>query len=398
MSVSMISVSEAKDIIKKSIAVLPSVALPLPEAAGYVLAEDIFAFIDIPAFNQSSMDGFAIRFDDKNLTLIIKGEMAAGADDTIVIKQGEAARIFTGAPMPDGADTVVMQEKVVIENNKINIQDEGLLPGINVRYKGAEVKAGNLAVEQGTFLSPAAIGFLAGIGVSKVRVYPMPVVSIIVTGKELQSPGKPLGYGQVYESNSFSLRAALSQAGIQNIEVFQADDDLEILQKITEKALQKSDIILLTGGVSVGHYDYVVEATKRCGVQQMFHKVRQRPGKPLYFGMRDAKPVFGLPGNPSSVLSCFYNYVLIALEGLSDKKSGLQKITASLTKNYPKQKGLTHFLKGHFAAGSVTPLGAQESFRLSSFAQANCLICLDEDKADYAIGEMVKVILLPGIN
>jgi molybdopterin molybdotransferase len=190
----------------------------------------------------------------------------------------------------------------------------------------------------------------------------------------------------------------LQQAGIKNIEVTQADDDLEILQNTVEQAVQNSDIVLLTGGVSVGDYDFVVEATKRCGVQQKFHKVAQRPGKPLYFGMKGKTPVFGLPGNPSSVLSCFYNYVLPALDSLSNKKSSIHIVTALLTKNYSKQKGLTHFLKGRYENGNATPLAAQESFRLSSFAQANCLISLKEERTDYAQGETVEIILLPGLT
>jgi len=394
----MISVSEAKAIIAESITALSPAELPLTEAAHHVLAHDVIATIDIPAFEQSSMDGYAIRFADRDSSLKISGEMTAGTAENLSINAGEAARIFTGAPLPNGADTVVMQEKTVIQNNQLYLQDEGLKQGSNVRNKGAEIKAGSLAIQQGSYLSPAAIGFLAGIGVTKLAVYPMPSVCIIVTGKELQTPGNVLSAGQVYESNSYSLRAALQQAGINNAKVIQADDDLDVLKTILADALINSDAVLLTGGVSVGDYDFVIEATKQCGVQQGFHKVKQRPGKPLYFGMKNAKPVFGLPGNPSSVLSCFYHYVLPALEGLSNKKNSLQKVSSSLTKNFNKLKGLTHFLKGHYENGNVTPLDAQESFRLSSFAQANCLICLEEDRADYNAGETVDVYLLPGLN
>jgi molybdopterin molybdotransferase len=394
----MISVAEAKAIIKESITPLPPVQLSLLQAAHHTLAHDVVASMDIPAFEQSSMDGYAIRFADKDSPLKITGKMAAGATGNFVILAGETARIFTGAPLPDGADTVVMQEKVTVDNGLVKIKDDGLKRGTNVRNKGAEARAGGLAIEQGALLSPAAIGFLAGIGMTNVFVYPMPSVSIIVTGNELQTPGKALSAGQVYESNSYSLRGAMQQAGISTINVVQADDDLDKLKSSLDEALTISDVVLLTGGVSVGDYDFVIEATGACGVQQKFHKVAQRPGKPLYFGMKGRKPVFGLPGNPSSVLSCFYNYVLPALERLSNKKSSLVKTSAALAKNYSKQKGLTHFLKGHYENGAATPLGAQESFRLSSFAQANCLICLEEERADYVVGETVEVILLPGVN
>jgi molybdopterin molybdotransferase len=198
----------------------------------------------------------------------------------------------------------------------------------------------------------------------------------------------------VYESNSFSLRAALRQAQITDISVFDADDELSVLQSVLENALQVSDVVLLTGGVSVGDYDFVLEASRLCGIEKLFHKVKQRPGKPLYFGRKAAKLVFGLPGNPSSVLSCFYQYVLPALEALSHKKNTIKTVSAKLSRSYSKAAGLTHFLKGLYKDGIASPLNAQESFRLSSFAQANCLICLEEERADYAEGEMVEVYLL----
>ncbi len=394
----MISVAEAKAVIAKSITPLQPVQLPLAEAAGHTLANNVFATIDIPAFQQSSMDGYAIRYADRNNTLKICGELAAGTAEIFFLNEGDAARIFTGAPLPNGADTVVMQEKVLVQAGTVTVVDEALKPGSNVRPKGSEINAGTMAMEEGDYLWPAAIGFLAGIGVTKVFVYPMPSVSIIVTGKELQTPGNVLLAGQVYESNSFSLRAALQQAGVKNIQVVMADDDLQILKNILHDALLKTDVVLLTGGVSVGDYDFVLEAAGLCGVQQYFHKVKQRPGKPLYFGMKNTKPVFGLPGNPSSVLSCFYNYVLPALEKMCNKKRGIKKVQALLTSNLIKVKGLTQFLKGHYENGSATPLNAQDSYRLSSFAHANCLIVLEEEKTTYATGETVEVYLLPGIN
>ncbi len=365
------------------------------QASGKVLAEDVWATIDIPAFEQSSMDGYAIRFADKNLPLIVTGEMAAGTTQQLIMKKGEAARIFTGAPVPDGADTVVMQEKVQVEKGRLTIEDATLKQGSNVRGKGAEVAAGSLAVQKGTLLSPAAIGFLAGIGVTKVQVYPAPLVTVIVTGNELQSPGTPLLRGQVYESNSFSLRAALHQAGVTEVKIMQAPDDRQALKALLDQALVQSDAVLLTGGVSVGDYDFVVEAAVDCGVEQCFHKVKQRPGKPLYFGKKDDVLVFGLPGNPSSVLSCFYNYVLPAIGKLMGRNLILEQRQASLSTAFIKPKGLTQFLKGHYQPGEAIALGAQESFQLSSFAQANCFIQLEEGKEEYNKGEAVTVLLLP---
>lgn len=391
----MISVTEAQVIIKENSKLLPAVNLQLALAAGHVLAADIVAFLDIPAFVQSSMDGYAIRFADKEEPLIVRGEMAAGTSNAMHINKGEAARIFTGAPLPEGADTVVMQEKTSVENNQLIIKDNAIKHGQHVRKIGAEISAGTRAMQQNGYLSPAAIGFLAGIGFTEVSVYPMPTVSIIVTGKELQQPGHQLLAGQVYESNSYSLTAALQQAGIKGIKRVQVDDDLALLKAALATALLNSDVVLLTGGVSVGDYDFVVEASRLCDVQQQFHRIKQKPGKPLFFGTSGPKLVFGLPGNPSSVLSCFYNYVLPALEILSNKQSSVIKQSATMAKNYPKNSGLTHFLKGVFNDGIATPLSAQESFQLNSFAQADCLICLEEAHGDYIAGEPVTVYLLP---
>jgi len=223
----------------------------------------------------------------------------------------------------------------------------------------------------------------------------MPKVGIILTGKELQKPGIKLQFGQVYESNSYALTAALNNAGINDIQVYTADDDLDILKNILADVLEEKDVVLLTGGVSVGNYDFVVEAARLCGVTQLFHKVRQKPGKPLYVGRNKEKLIFGLPGNPSSVLSCFYNYVLPTLHGLSQKENTVIEIQATLNAPYRKPAGLTHFLKGHYQNGKVEPLSAQESFRLSSFALANCLICLPEEIEDFNIGDTLNILLLP---
>lgn len=391
----MITVSEAKSLISKHIRPLKPIQLNLEKASGHILAKDIYAGCDIPAFPQSSMDGYALKFRDHEKELQLNGEMAAGAEHSFVLKEGEASRIFTGAPLPEGADTVVMQEKVILKNGRIVLQDQNLQAGSNVRNQGAEVKTGELAMRKGNLLSPAAIGFLAGIGVKTLEVYPMPKISIIVTGKELQQPGLELNFGQVYESNSYSLSAALKIENIDQVNIFQADDELDILSTVLETALKDSDVVLLTGGVSVGDYDFVIEASRRCAVEQVFHKVKQKPGKPLFFGTRGSKLVFGLPGNPSSVLSCYYNYVLPAIKQMTQKENSVKEVTARLTSDYQKPSGLTHFLKGSYENGKVTPLNAQESFRLSSFAQANCLICLNEEQQNFTAGETVDVMILP---
>ncbi len=288
-----------------------------------------------------------------------------------------------------------MQEKVTVQNSTLIIEDEAITQGTNVRPKGSEMKAGELALEKGIVLSPAAIGFFAGIGITEIKVFPNPSISIIITGKELQQPGKPLQYGQVYESNSFTLSSALQQLHFENIKIFRADDDLEILTGILQQALLQSDMVLLTGGISAGDYDFVLRAATDCGVTTLFHKIKQRPGKPLFFGKKENKIVFGLPGNPSSVLTCFYEYVLEALAKLTRQKLNLQIINAPIEKSFSKTNTLTHFLKGFYNGETVRALDAQESYRLSSFAKANCLIKINEEVKQCAVGEMVEVHLLP---
>ena len=392
----MISITEAKKIIAENISPLPSVKAILQNATGMLIA-DVYAPIDIPAFNQSSVDGYALAFNgwQQHKTLTINGEIPAGHSAAVPFSSQNAVRIFTGAPVPDGADTVVMQEKTTLSNGLLFIEDAQLQTGANVRPKGSEIKARELALAKGTYLSPAAIGFLAGIGIAEVSVIAKPSVSIIVTGNELQQPGKPLLHGQVYESNSFTLVAALQQLNLTDVKVFWADDSLYSLKKLLENALSKSDVVLMTGGVSVGDYDFVLDATTACDVTKLFHRVKQKPGKPLYFGKKENRLVFGLPGNPSAVLTCFYEYVIPALQLLNSSIRGLQKMHVPFVKTYKKAAGLTHFLKGFYDGNAVTPLSAQESYRLSSFAKANCIIYVNEETAICNEGEVVEIHLLP---
>lgn len=371
--------------------------LPLHKAAGLVLAQDVYSPIDLPPFQQAAMDGYAFAFDAYAhlKKLEVRGEIPAGHNKAMVHVPGQAVRIFTGAPVPQGADTVVMQEKITLSNQELFINDTQLQKGANVRPRGSEIKAGAVAMSKGTLLTPAAIGFLASLGMVEVPVYPKPSVAVIVTGNELQAPGKPLQAGQVYESNSFTLAAALKQFDISDVAFFFALDDLNLLQKLLRDALLRFDMILLTGGVSVGSYDFVVQAAAACGVTQQFHKVAQRPGKPLFFGTYEHTLIFGLPGNPASVLTCFYQYVVLALEGQLGKRELVKHVQLPLAAAYSKKPGLTHFLKARCDAQSVMPLQAQESYKLASFATANCLIELDETGSDYTKGVPVAVHLLP---
>lgn len=392
----MISVTEAKQIITGGFHALAPVTMHLSDAAGKVLAEDLQAPYDIPAFAQSAMDGYAFAFRDwqPGKALEIAGEVPAGSSIVRNEIPGKAFRIFTGAPVPAGTDTVVMQEKTDVNSDLLTLQDDNIRPGINVRPKGSEIKAGELALKKGHLLTPGTIGFLAGIGIEKIMVYPNPEISLIITGNELQDPGKPLHDGEVYESNSHALVAALQSFGIESIKVYRAKDDLKLLKNMLQQALDESDMVLLTGGVSVGKYDFVTKAAEGCNVESLFHKVKQKPGKPLYVGASMNKPVFGLPGNPSSVLTCFYEYVLGAIGILSKRNLVLPVSYAPLAGAYAKTNMLTHFLKGYYDGSKVTLLDAQESYRMRSFAAANCLIKIDEEMERCEDGCLVEIHLL----
>ena len=393
----MISVSEARTIIQQNIPSVSTVEMKLQDAVGLRLSADIIAPVDIPAYPQSSMDGYAFSYDNwkDNLLLEVKGEMAAGNQTVFTVEPANAVRIFTGAAVPNGADTVVMQEKVHITNGRLTILDDQLLRGSNVRLQGSEVKAGELALAAGTILSPAALGFLAGMGITQVPVPCRPKVTIIITGNELQMPGEKLEYGQVYDANSYTLTAVLQQAGLTDIQIRKAPDVLELLTRQLQEAIQESDIILLTGGVSVGDYDFVLEAAQRCDITKQFHKLKQKPGKPLFFGTKAQKLVFGLPGNPSSVLTCFYMYVLPVISSMITGKTALPVQKVPLAGSFKKNTGLTHFLKGYYDGEEVSQLGAQESYRMRSFATANCLIEIPEDITVCEEGALVTIHLLP---
>lgn len=390
----MISVNEAKSIITQHCIPLPPVRLSLIDACGLILSENVYAHTDIPAYPQSSMDGYAFRYVDINNTLRVIGEMAAGSAQSFTVEQNEAARIFTGAPVPEGADTVVMQENTQSAEGMLNINDPLLMQGANVRRKGAEIRAGELALQKEATLTVGALGFLASIGINEVPVYRAPSVTIIITGNELQEPGQQLAFGQAYDANSVMLSAALRKSGAAQIHVLRAYDTVASVENALNQGLQQSDMVLLSGGISVGDYDFVAEAASRCGVKRIFHRIRQKPGKPLYFGMKGNKVVFGLPGNPASALTCYCIYVLPAIKMMLRKTPFDNQVMAMLDKQYKKPVTFTHFLKAKLKDGNVTLLHAQESFRLHSFAEADCLAEFPEGRESYEAGEQIPVHLL----
>jgi len=391
----MISVSEAKQHILEYVAALSPCNMHVSDAVGSVLAEDIFSPLDIPAYPQSSMDGYAFAFEVRRTQYEIMGEIPAGSDKQFILLQGKAVRIFTGAAVPEGADTVLMQEKAVVDNNNLLINDPNISKGTNVRPVGSEIAKGEKALVAGHRLNPASIGFLTGMGIETVKVYPRPRVAIVVTGNELQEIGKPLGYGQVYDSNSWTLMAALDQLLIKDVKIWKSGDDLIALQTSLREALDDADLVLMTGGVSVGDYDFTLDAFEACGVEKIFHKIKQKPGKPILFGKKERKLVFGLPGNPASVLTCFYEYVLPAIGFMMQGAKQLNAIHVPLAHDHQKPAGLTHFLKAVYDGEYVSLQSGQESYKLSSFAVANCLAVLPETDTHFIKDQLIEIHLLP---
>jgi len=391
----MISVFEAKAIIKKQISSLGLIQLNLDDAIGYVVAEDIISPIDVPSFVQSSMDGYAFAFDDLRDTqsLTIAYTVQAGDANLYKLSSKQAVRIFTGAPLPEGADTVLMQEKAKVQGDQLHVLDDALQSGAHARSIGADIQKGAIAVKRGTLLTPGAIGFLASLGIAQVWVTQKPTVNIIVTGNELQDINKPLTPGKIYESNSHTLQAGLKAFGINDLTIQKVADELDAVTSCLKDSLAHYDLTIVTGGISVGDFDFVLAACEQNAVEQLFHKVKQKPGKPLYIGKKGEKVVCALPGNPASVLSCFYNYVSIVLDQLSNSQTEMKMVQATLTNAYKKPLGFTHFLKGRFnyVTNEVVILEGQESFMMNPFVFANCFVEIPESLTEVNPNQLVNI-------
>ena len=392
----MISVEAALEIVLKHVPPTQTIRLPVKDALGYVLALDLIAPMDAPAFDQSAMDGYAFRWEDGGKALLIDGAVAAGDDAEQTLQSGTARRIFTGGRIPDGANTVVIQEHTQIKENHLYIDSPNLRKGSNIRLKGSQIKTGDVALEQGTVLRAAAIGFLATMGMTEVAVYKKPRIGILVTGSELITPGTPLTRGGTYESNSVMLMAALQEVGFVAAEIRRIADDKELTLTTMAAMAATCDVLLLTGGVSVGDHDHVAGSQSHPAFTTIFHKVKQKPGKPFLFGKYGHTPLFGLPGNPASVLTCFYVYVVPFLLQWSGRTNGrLAGGTLLLSTAQQKKSGLTVFLKASAHGNRVDILPQQESYILKSYAAADCLVLLPETATEFPADSEVEVIYLP---
>ena len=322
----MISIEEALDaVIKNAPKITSEVDLPVEEAGNALLSQHVFSPINMPPFRQSAMDGYAIHLHG-DLTYSIIGEVKAGDDHQPILNPGEAIRIFTGAPVPDSANAVVVQEKVTVEADKLFLE-ENPLEEDNIRPVGEQVKKGGLALKAGIKLTPAAIGYLTSLGITEVPVYKKPSIAIVTTGNELVKAGQPLEYGKIYESNSLMLKNAIFNLGFEEVSIHKVEDDYGKTLKTLEGVISRNDLVIITGGISVGDYDFVGRALKELDVKEIFYKVNQKPGKPLFFGKHQQTLLFALPGNPAAALTCFYVYVQTALLKMRGEKFDLNKVT-----------------------------------------------------------------------
>jgi len=397
----MISVQEAKNIIG-SIAVNKYLKVrekPLSDLLGNILCENVLSKVSSPPFHQSAMDGYAINGSDliPGSSLKVRGENAAGKYKVSDLKRGECIRIYTGAKLPVGADTVIPQEYVsMLKDNSILFDSSLFKRGDNVRPEGSHFKKGELLMKKGAKLNTHSITMLAACGYSKAKVYIKPSVSILVTGSELVKPGKKLSKDKIPETNSIMLRMALKTMLNDSINTTFAQDTPTDIHKAISKSLKNSTVLLITGGVSVGKYDFVKESLQKTGVKTLFHKIKQKPGKPLLFGKHKNCLVFGLPGNPAASLTCFYEYVRPLLKLLSGENNSLPEVkTGPVLNSYNKKAGLSHFLKGRFSDLGVEILNDQESYKISSFNEANCLVYLPEEITEVKSGDIVSFHILP---
>ena len=403
----MISVEEAQRIIRENVAIGRVIECKIQDALGLVLATPIFAKQPSPPFDASSVDGYAVSLKSfgemkagDTVALRVAAEVEAGAQDLKRFTTKGTFRIFTGAKVPKGADAVVMQEDVKRENGIIYFS---AVPqaGANIRPRGGEFQKEAKLFEEGTRINPAVLGALAGYGYAMVKVYARPRVAVVVTGSELKLPGARLKSGQIWDANSSTLVAMLGALGFENVRVFRARDNLNQVLNAIKKAFAISEVVLASGGVSVGDHDHVRPALEELKVKQLFWRVRVKPGMPIYFGKTlpktalNAKYVFALPGNPVSALVTFQLFVRDALLHMMGNRSRDSSLNALLTHPIKKSHARREYVRGRFDWNGeglhVTPLDLRESHMMSGIANANCLIEVPEESSLLEAGSIVRI-------
>ncbi|MDO8447015.1 MAG: molybdopterin molybdotransferase MoeA [Deltaproteobacteria bacterium] len=400
----MISVEEALSIILSQVKVMGTERVDITSSLGRVIAEDIYVRRDNPPWDNSAMDGYAVRFEDiKGATkenpavLRVIEDLPAGYVAKKTVGKGEVVRIMTGAPVPKGADTVVMVEDTEKEGERARIFRETPL-GENIRKAGEDIKAGELVVPKGTMIRPAEVGIIATCGRAFVSVYQRPRVAVISTGDELVDVDEELSEGKILSSNSYTLSSMAAECGADAFQLGIAKDTREALKEKLQQALH-ADVIITSGGVSEGDFDFVKDVLKELGSEMKFWKVAMKPGKPLAFGTIGGKPAFGLPGNPVSCMVCFEQFARPSLLKMMGHGRIYRPVVQAVLKEEIKKKpGRKHFIRSfaRLEEGryTVTTTGDQGSGILKSMVAANGLLIFPEELSTLKAGDVVKVQLI----
>ena len=375
--------------------------VPTPRADGRVLAADVIAAVDLPAFDNSAMDGFALRHADlvegAATVLRLAGEQFAGPDLALAPGPGECVRITTGAPLPRGTDTVLIKENAALADGMVTVPP-GLSRGANVRLRAEDVQAGDVVLHAGEVLTPARIGLAASLGVDRLPVAARPTVAVFASGDELVEPGLPLQPGQVYNSNRDQLMAQLRALGLEPVAWPTLPDDPARIAAMLDDAVESFDVVLTCGGVSAGEKDHLPRWLQARG-RILFWKVRMRPGMPVLFGEAGRALVVGLPGNPVSVLATFTVLGRELLDALQGRAQPRPRWRARLAAPWRKRHERLELLRGQLgqdgdATLQVHPNPADGSHRLRAAAGSDALIVLAEGVRDYAAGDVVEVLPL----
>ena len=400
-------VAKAREVIARFLQpVTGTERLSVRAALGRVLAQDVVSPLNVPAHDNSAMDGYAVRFadlkGDGEATLKVTGTAFAGAPFRGAVKAGECVRIMTGGVVPPGTDTIVMQEHVKAVQDRVTI-GSGHKKGQNLRRAGEDLAAGQIALTRGLPLRPADVGLIASLGIGEVTVYRKLRVAFFSTGDELVSIGAQLKEGQIYDSNRYTIHGMLTRLGCEVLDMGVVRDDPKLLEKAFHDAAAAADVVITSGGVSVGEADFVKDLLNKLG-EVVFWKIAMKPGRPLAYGKIGAAHFFGLPGNPVSVMVTFYQFVRDALLKLSgrDPVPPLPTFKVPCVSSLKKAPGRTEFQRGVLECDSrgtwsVRVTGEQGSGILRSMSEANCFIILPDTQGNVAPGTLVEVQVLEGV-
>jgi len=408
-NIRMISVEEAQKIVLNA-KLKPAVKkLPILEALGMIMAEDIISSDDIPIYDNSAMDGYAVRAIDIKgadksypIRLVLAGEsIQAGKISGVTVDPGFCIPIMTGAPIPSGADSVVIKEDTQRDAVSVMVFRE-IKKGENVRYRGEDIKKGSTVFKNGNMINPASIGVLASMGVDKVKVYGCPVIGVLATGNELIGIDGKLMAGKVRDSNSYLLSAQIKDMNVEHRRYGIARDDEELLSKNIKKALKECNILVLSGGISVGEYDLVKEVLDDLGAELIFWRVNQNPGRPLAFFKYGSKFIFGLPGNTASIMICFEMYIRPMIRKYMGYQSLLRlAVEGEAIHGFKNKSGRVNFVRaiverkeGDYVFGVA---GNQKPGVSSSMVRANGIVYLPANMGDVEKGSRVKIYLLSEI-